>query len=169
MLLLADYIQGTNRTDWKPPLYLSVRVIKFLPDRRDLCIDEWKKDVLRRVDPYHLNVKDNLDLEGPPLLIEDGVWCHYPDSMQSELGLYSWADQACGPWVVAIVFGIAMHYTMVFCTQSLNPTMLNWQDCSHGAMDGNPYMKLLEELADLLSGELTTVVMQSNKAMIALY
>ncbi len=47
--------------------------------------------------------------------------------------------------------------------------MPNWQDYSHGAMDGHPCTKLLPELASLLSGELTTVVMQSNKTMIALY
>ncbi len=40
--------------------------------------------------------------------------------------------------------------------------MPNWQDYSCGAMDGHPYMKLPPELADLLSGELMTVVMQSN-------
>ncbi len=47
--------------------------------------------------------------------------------------------------------------------------MLNWQDYSHGAMDGHPCMKLPPELTDLLLGKLTTVVMQSNKMMIALY
>ncbi len=47
--------------------------------------------------------------------------------------------------------------------------MLNWQDYSWCMMDGHLYMRLLEELADLLSGEITTVVMQSNKTMIALY
>ncbi len=71
--------------------------------------------------------------------------------------------------VVAIGLGMVMHYTMVFCTQSLNPTTPNWQDYLHGAMDGHPYMKLPEELADLLSGDLTTMAMQSNKMMVALY
>ncbi len=82
VLLLADYAKGANGTDQKPPLYLSVRVIKFLPDRRDLCINEWKKEGLRKVDPYHPNVRENLDLEGEPLVVEDWAWCHYPDSMQ---------------------------------------------------------------------------------------
>ncbi len=63
VLLPADYVQGANGTDQKPLLYVSVRVIKFLPDRQDLCIDEWKKDGLRRADPYHPNTKDNSDLQ----------------------------------------------------------------------------------------------------------
>ncbi len=46
VLLLADYVQGANGTNRKLPLYLSVRVVKFLPDRWDLCIDECKKDRL---------------------------------------------------------------------------------------------------------------------------
>ncbi len=46
--------------------------------------------------------------------------------------------------------------------------MPNWLDYSRGAVDGHLYMQLLPELADL-SGELTTVVMQSNKMMIVLY
>ncbi len=43
-LLPADYTKGANGMDCKLPLYLSVRVIKFLPDRRDLCVDERKKE-----------------------------------------------------------------------------------------------------------------------------
>ncbi len=61
VLLPADYIQGANGTDRKPLLYLSVRVIKFLPDRWDLCIDEQKKDRLRRVDLYHPSAEENED------------------------------------------------------------------------------------------------------------
>ncbi len=49
VLLPADYVQGTNGTDRKPPLYLSVRVVKFLSNRWDLCIDDRKKDGLRKV------------------------------------------------------------------------------------------------------------------------
>ncbi len=102
-------------------------------------------------------------------MVEDGAWCHYPGSSQAELGLYPFADQTNGPWVVAIGLGTAMHFTMAFCTQSLCGMMPNWQDYSRHAMDGHPYMRLPTELVDLLSGELTTVVMESNKMMIALY
>ncbi len=76
---------------------------------------------------------------------------------------------------MAIGLGMTTHYTMVFCMQSLNLTMPNWPDYLHGAMNGHPYMKLPAEFAqpaeltDLLLGELVTVVMQSNKMMIALY
>ncbi len=49
-------------------------------------------------------------------VIEDGAWCHYPDAMQQELGLYPWADWMRGPWVVVIGLGMATHYTVVFCT-----------------------------------------------------
>ncbi len=70
VLLLMDYLQGANGTDQKLALYVSVRVIKFLPDRQDLCINEWKKDGLRKVYPYHPNAKDNSDLPGPPLVIK---------------------------------------------------------------------------------------------------
>ncbi len=36
-------------------------------------------------------------------------------------------------------------------------------------MDGHPHMKILPELAELLSGDYAMVVMQSNKAMVTLY
>ncbi len=74
-----------------------------------------------------------------------------------------------GPWVVAIGVGTTTHYIIVFCMQSLNPTMLNWQDYSRGSMDSHPYMTIPRELTDLLSSKLATVVMQSNKTMITLY
>ncbi len=48
VLLLADYAKGANGTDCRLPLYLAVRVVKFLPDRRDLCVDERKKEVSER-------------------------------------------------------------------------------------------------------------------------
>ncbi len=73
-----------------------------------------------------------------PLLVEDGAWCHYPDAMQQELGLYPWADHTRGPQVVAIGLGMTTHYTMVFCMWSLNLTMPNWQDYLCGAMNGHP-------------------------------
>ncbi len=88
VLLPTDYLQGANRTVRKPPLYLSVRVVKYLADRPDLCVDEQKREGYRKAFPYHPNAKDNSDLIGPPLLVEDGAWCHYPDVMQQELGLY---------------------------------------------------------------------------------
>ncbi len=72
VLLPADYAKGANGTDRKPPLYVTVRVIKFLPDRRDLCTDERKKEGLRKVNPYHPNANENLDLEGELFVIEDG-------------------------------------------------------------------------------------------------
>ncbi len=46
--------------------------------------------------------------------------------------------------------------------------MPNWQDYSRHVLDGHLYMRLPDELADL-AGELTTVVMESNKTMIVLY
>ncbi len=120
--------------------------------------------------PYHLNAKDNPDLVGQQLLVDEGAWCHYPDEVQQELGLYPWADQSNGPWVVALGVGIMMtHYTMAFCMQCLNVVMPNWQDYLHGNMDGHLHMKIPTELAELLSGDHVTVVMQSNKMMIALY
>ncbi len=39
----------------------------------------------------------------------------------------------------------------------------------HHGMEGHLHMRLPDELAELLSGELATVVMQSTKTMIALY
>ncbi len=45
VLLLTDYLQGANGTDRKPPIYLSVQVVKYyLEDRLDLCIDRQKRD-----------------------------------------------------------------------------------------------------------------------------
>ncbi len=44
VLLPTDYLQGANGTDWKPPLYLSVQVVKDLEDRPDLCVDLQKRD-----------------------------------------------------------------------------------------------------------------------------
>ncbi|MCP4535512.1 MAG: hypothetical protein GY832_00025, partial [Chloroflexi bacterium] len=53
--------------------------------------------------------------------------------------------------------------------RSLNPAMPNWEDYSWHNMGGHPYMEIPEELAELLTGEHTTVVMESSKTMIALY
>ncbi len=110
-----------------------------------------------------------MDLIGQQLPVEEGAWCHYPDEGQQELGLYPWADQMNGPWVVALGVGMMTHYTMAFCMRSLNATMPNWQNYLHGAMDGHPHMRIPPEFAKLLSGDHTTIVMQSNKMMIALY
>ncbi len=106
---------------------------------------------------------------GPGLLIKEGAYCHYPDDIQQELALYLWADQMNGPWAVVIGISTMTHYTAAFCMQSLNLTMPNWHNYSYHNMDGHPHMKIPNELAELLSGEYTTVVMESNKTMIALY
>ncbi len=82
-----------------------------------------KRDGFQRIFPYHLNTKDNVDLIGQQLPVEEGAWCHYPDEVQQELELYSWANQTNGPWVVALGVGMMTHYTMAFCMQSLNATM----------------------------------------------
>ncbi len=74
VLLPTDYLQGANGTDWKPPIYLSVWVVKYLEDRPDLCVNMQKRDRYRRAFPYHPNAKDNLDLIGPQLLVEGGAW-----------------------------------------------------------------------------------------------
>ncbi len=39
----------------------------------------------------------------------------YLDETQQELGLYPWADQMNGPWVVAIGLGTKTHYAAAFC------------------------------------------------------
>ncbi len=51
VLLPTDYLKGANGTDWKPALYVSVQVVKYLPDRQDLCIDAQKRDRYRRIFP----------------------------------------------------------------------------------------------------------------------
>ncbi len=109
VLLPGDYLKGANGTDRKPPLYLAVKVIKYLPDEQGLCVDESKKEGIRKVQPYHPNANEELVMNGEPLAIEDGVWCHYPNSMQAELGLSPFADQTNGPWVVGIGLGMVMH------------------------------------------------------------
>ncbi len=58
---------------------------------------------------------------------------------------------------------------MAFCMWSLNATMPNWQNYSCGAMDWHPLMMIPIELAELLSGDHATIVMQSNKMMITLF
>ncbi len=44
ILLLPDYLRGANGTDWKPALYITVRVIKYLPDKPKLFMDPHKKE-----------------------------------------------------------------------------------------------------------------------------
>ncbi len=51
VLLPTDYLQGANGTDQKPPLYLSVQVIKYLEDRPDFCINMQKRDWYQRAFP----------------------------------------------------------------------------------------------------------------------
>ncbi len=91
VLLPTDYLRGANGTNRKLAPYISVRVVKYLPDRQDLCIDLQKRDGHRKISPYHPNAKDNVDLVRQPLPIEEGAWCHYPDAVQQELGCI------CGP------------------------------------------------------------------------
>ncbi|MCP4535513.1 MAG: hypothetical protein GY832_00030, partial [Chloroflexi bacterium] len=87
--LPPDYLRGANGTDRKLALYVSVRVVKFLPDRPKLFIDSSKKASYRQLAPYHPNALAlNQDLGGPPLPIEDGAYCHYPHDTQREVGLY---------------------------------------------------------------------------------
>ncbi len=170
VMLPTDYVQGANGTDRKPALYVTVRVVKFLPDREVMFVDLNKVEGRRHMAPYHPNTQPlNPDMRGNSLPIEGGAYCHYPDDTQQELGLYPWADHTNGPWAVVIGVGTMTHYTAAFCMQSLNPTMLSWRDYSYGNMNGHPHMKIPEELAELLSGEYTTVVMESSKTMIALY
>ncbi len=170
MFLPSDYLRGANGTDWKPALYVTVRVAKFLADKEELFVDTNKRDGIRHTNPYHPHAQVlNQDMAGKPLPIEEGAYCHYPDATQQELGLYPWADHMNGPWVVVIGVGTMTHYTGAFCTWSLNQTMPNWHNYSTGNMDGHPYMRIPEELAKLLVGEYTMVVMESTKTMIALY
>ncbi len=170
MLLLTDYLQGANGTNRKPALYLTVRVVKYLKDREDLFVDTDKRDGQRHIHPYHPNAQVlNRELRGNSLPIEEGAYCYYPDSIQQELQIYPWADHTNGPWAVVVGVGTMTHYTTAFCMRSMNPTMPNWETYSVGSMRGHPYMKLLQELAELLMGEYTMVVMQSTKMMIALY
>ncbi len=116
VFLLTDYLKGANGTDRKPALYISVRVIKYMPDKLALFIDSQKRDRLQKISPYHPNTQaDNQDLGGPGLLIKEGTYCHYPDEIQQELGLYPWADQMNGPWVVVLSLGMMTHFTMAFC------------------------------------------------------
>ncbi len=101
--------------------------------------------------------------------IEEGAYCHYLDKTQEELKLYPWADHTNGPWVAVVGVGTMTHYTAAFCMRSLNLTMPNWHNYSYHNMDSHPYMRIPEELVELLMGEYTTVVMESSKTMIALY
>ncbi len=169
-LLPPDYLHGTNGTNRKPALYVTVRVVKYVESHRDLFVEMNKWDGTRRTLPYHPNVQPtNPDLQGNALDIEEGAYCYYPDAMQKELQLHPWADHTNGPWVVVLGIGIMTHYTGAFCTRSLNQTIPNWEAYSTGQMDGHPYMRLPDELANLLTGDYATVVMQSRKTMIALY
>ncbi len=123
-----------------------------------------------KIQPYHPNANEDLVPDGmKPLVTEVGAWCHYLDVTQAELGLHPFADQTCSQFVAAIGLATAMHHTQVFCTRSLCSQMTNWYEYSCHGLDGHPYMKLPAELAEVPSGELVTVVMQSNKMMIALY
>ncbi len=65
--------------------------------------------------------------------------------------------------------GTATHHTAVFCTRTLCGQITSWTDYSRNRLEEHLHMMLPPELADLLSGELTMVVMQSNKMMIAMY
>ncbi len=47
--------------------------------------------------------------------------------------------------------------------------MPNWHNYSFGNMDSHLHMEIPEELAELLTGEYMTVVMDSSKTMLALY
>ncbi len=127
VLLPPDYLCSANGTDRKLALYVTVRVVKFLSDKAKMFIDPLKKEGYRKQDPYHPNAQAlNQDLGGPPLLIEEGAYCHYPSETQQELVLYLWADQTNGPWVVVLGVGMMTHYMAAFCMFSLNPTMPNW-------------------------------------------
>ncbi len=55
VLLPGDYDRGTDGTTHKPPLYVMVKVIKFLPDRPDLCVEERKMGGFMKIQPYHPN------------------------------------------------------------------------------------------------------------------
>ncbi|MCP4549308.1 MAG: hypothetical protein GY835_22880, partial [bacterium] len=169
-LLPPDYLAGINGTDRKPALYLTVRVVKFLEEYRPLFVNTNKEEGSVRVLPYHPNAQPlNPDMQGTPLDIEEGAYCHYPDAVQRELQLHPFADHTNGPWAVVIGLGTMTHYTGAFCMQSLNQTITSWPDYSNGRLDGDPHMRLPEELAELLTGEYATVVVQSQKTMIALY
>ncbi len=170
VLLPPDYLRGANGSDRKPAFYISVRVVKYLPDEPKLFIDSQKRDSSGRICPYHPNAQaDNQDLGGPGLPIEEGAYCHYPDETQEELKLYPWADHMNSPWVVVLGVGMMTNYTAAFCMRSLNPTMPSWRNYSYHNMSSHPHMRIPDELAELLSGEYMTVVMESNKTMIALY
>ncbi|MCP4543888.1 MAG: hypothetical protein GY832_42785, partial [Chloroflexi bacterium] len=79
VLLPPDYLRGANGSDWKPALYLTVRVVKFLLDRQKLFVDQSKAPAYRPLPPYHPNAQAlNQDLGGSPLPIGDGAYCHYP-------------------------------------------------------------------------------------------
>ncbi len=67
VLLPPDYLHGANGTDQKPVLYVTVRVVKFLPDKPKLFIDEQKKEGYRKLDPYHLNAQALNQYLGGPL------------------------------------------------------------------------------------------------------
>ncbi len=53
--------------------------------------------------------------------------------------------------------------------RSLNPMMPSWDAYLTGSMGMHPHMELPEELAELLSCDYATVVMESNKTMLTLY
>ncbi len=170
VLLPGDYDKGADRMSCKPPLYVTVKVIMFLLDRADLCVNERKKEGFVKMQPYHPNANEDLLPDGMELLpTEEGAWCHYTDMTQAELGLHPFTDQTRGPFVAAIGVGMMMHYTQVFCTESLCGWITSWYEYSRHGLEGHPHMKLPDELAELLSGELMTVVMQSMKTMVALY
>ncbi len=44
LLLPGDYARGADGMSHKPPLYVMVRVIKFLLEEPRLCVDEVKRD-----------------------------------------------------------------------------------------------------------------------------
>ncbi len=116
VLLPPNYLWGANGTDRKPALYVTVRVVKYLPDKPNLFINSQKREGHQWLDPYHPNAQaTDQDLGGPSLLIEEGAYCHYMDDIQQELGLYPWADHTNGPWVVVLGVGTMINYTAVFC------------------------------------------------------
>ncbi|MCP4543152.1 MAG: hypothetical protein GY832_39060, partial [Chloroflexi bacterium] len=57
VLLPPDYLQGTNGTNRKPALYVTVRVVKYLEEYQDLFIDVDKEEGKIRTIPYHPNAQ----------------------------------------------------------------------------------------------------------------
>ncbi len=126
VLLPGDNDKGADGTSRKPPLYVTVKVIKFLLDHPNLCINERKTGGYMKIQLYHPNANEDVVADGVELLVTElGAWCPYPDATQAELGLYPFADQTRSPFMVVIGLGMVMHHTQVFCTRSLCRQMTN--------------------------------------------